>query len=196
MSVSRMKITEPLRRSNAIRVKRDLNILPESIKRLVLKLKQQPSNKPKIHIEEEEGQEKGIPVDDLFEEIRRGIKLRSIEDCVEERLVVLNSDDDDDDQSFIDSTNKNDATLSRVLSKVLRQRYKVMHVSDDESELSSIDSQLDTSLIYVSQYLAEPPAIKQPRESNITNRLISNSTGYLLRKQTPKLVVSEMVVRL
>lgn len=123
--------SQHLRRSNAIRIKREnYEILPANSRNSIIasnisaKFKKLRSSRS-IDCKNDQLT--------LLDQIKQGIRLHP----VNERILPEGSSNK---HKFIDSENE---TLSDLLARVLEKRNLVMQQTDDESDQSSIDSQPD-----------------------------------------------------
>lgn len=128
-----------LRRSNAIRIKtRNLNRdLPSSLQASVCTTRL--TNEEQNKIAKSDGNDPGAS---MLEQIRRGVRLRRVN---QERAVRY-----EQHQYPLDSVH-GEENLSSLLARVLQKRNSVMQLTDDESDLSSINSQpesLDMAYCY------------------------------------------------
>lgn len=119
-----------LRRSNAIRIKRrnfnrDFLNSPRDSLNVACSLPNEDQNK--INVDD--------PCATMLEQIRRGVRLRRVDperaSRYEQHQQAPTSADDEDN-------------LSSLLARVLEKRHSVMQQTDDESEMSSINSQPDS----------------------------------------------------
>lgn len=74
----------------------------------------------------------------IVEQIKRGVRLHPVEKDSKSELSRSSSE-----QFRRSPSGQNGESLSDILARVLKKRNSVMQQTDDESELSSIDSQPD-----------------------------------------------------
>lgn len=113
------------RRSNAVRVKgRNFDLLPKSLQQSILALRPvHQAPQPQIG---------HIPMPSLFEQIRQGVQLRSVQIRAERQ----HRKPDEIVRADFES-------MSVALARALERRNQVMQQTDDEdSDLSSIDSRM------------------------------------------------------
>lgn len=112
-----------LKRSNAVRIKgRNFDLLPKSLQRSILAMRSVQSQPPSQQ------------QPSFLEEIRQGVQLRSVDIRTDRasRSERLNQ---------VESGNEYES-MSEALARALERRHQVMQQTDDEdSDLSSIDSQ-------------------------------------------------------
>lgn len=112
-----------LRRSNAIRIRsRKSRILFQNSNSS--KVQQEAKNENEVHLT-------------VLDQIKRGVRLHSIR---ERSSFELSRKSSQEMRRTSLSSDRDDENLSTILAKVLEKRNLVMQQTDDESELSSIDS--------------------------------------------------------
>lgn len=117
------KSNNHLRRSNAIRIRsRSRHILSRNSNCLIV---QQVANKNEDHLT-------------IFDQLKHGVRLHSIRDSPKIEELSRKSSQQ---IKRAPSSDKDGENLASILARVLEKRNLVMQLTDEESELSSIDSQ-------------------------------------------------------
>jgi hypothetical protein len=142
-----------LRRSNALRIKsNNIELLPYPLKESLMALRQSQARAVDEDRVGDSGQGGDSNGDEqtselcLFDQIRRGVRLRPVESVARrragaDRRTSMGDGDDCDERRATADDAADNATLSAILFRVLRQRYlAVQQTDDDDSELSSIES--------------------------------------------------------
>lgn len=181
-------VRTPLKRSNALRIKSgNLELLPLSLKESLMVLRKQLSSESRAAFmwdcagecqedgaeeadeepeadgedepeEEEQGEEEEDEEEELrlLDQIRRGVKLRPV-DSTESRKKSEHYD--------------SQTSLSKLLLKVLRQRYEAIQQTDDESDSGSVDHEPPLATSHAIQYdynsLSDDPDLIRSRSRSI-----------------------------
>lgn len=116
-----------LKRSNAVRIKgRNFGLLPKSLQQSILAIRSTQNQQQPDQQQPEESPS-------LLEQIRQGVQLRSVD---------IRSDPEIRPERLNETESGNYESMSEALARALERRHQVMQQTDDEeSELSSIDSQ-------------------------------------------------------
>lgn len=128
-----------LKRSNAIRLKtRNIDILKLSLKNFQSTVVKNGLNNLQ---ENEDEEDDDVEPSTLLEEIKRGVRLHPVSGGLKDRDFKRIRAQLNGESLIYEDEHQSDLPLSDILARVLAKRNQVMQQTDDESELSSIDSQ-------------------------------------------------------
>lgn len=134
-----MTTNNHLKRSNAIRLKTlDSKLSRELYKSKLTNLRGEPNSNNIVLLKEKQVNS----TVNLLNEIKEGVRLHPI-NRNDKRKIIKEISYDNDKMEY---SNKNEPALFDLLALALNKRQLVMQLTDDESELSSIDSQQDLKI--------------------------------------------------